>query len=159
MGISALGPRKKIVHALSELRRGIAPSNENNENSRVEPRRIRNQNVRAQHDKSERKVDGTVKPVANKLITQYFPGFATNEKKVSAPPVEQPEVKNSGSVSGRKRKAKNMSISTKTRDVPKWCTIQGTPFRVVSNILFYTCLYVLCTPLMHSSRTLWIIYS
>ncbi|XP_058785987.1 DNA cross-link repair protein SNM1-like [Vicia villosa] len=130
MGISALGPRKKIVHALSELRRGIVPSNENNENSGVEPRRIRNQNVRSQHDKSERKVDGTVKPVANKLITQYFPGFATNEKKVSAPPVEQPEVKNSGSISGRKRKAKNMSISTKTRDVPKWCTIQGTPFRV-----------------------------
>ncbi|KAL5074498.1 hypothetical protein RYX36_013482 [Vicia faba] len=131
MGISALGPRKKIVHALSELRRGVAPSNENQENSGVEPRRIRNQNVRLQHDKSERKVDSTVKPVANKLITEYFPGFSTNEKKVTAPPpVEQQEVKNSGSVSGRKRKAKNMSTSTKTRDVPKWCAIQGTPFRV-----------------------------
>ncbi|KAI5403918.1 hypothetical protein KIW84_051171 [Lathyrus oleraceus] len=130
MGISALGPRKKIVHALSKLRRGIASSNDNNENSGVEPRRIRNQNVKLQHDKSERKVDGTVKPVANKLITEYFPGFATNEKKVSAPPVEQHEVKNSGSVSGRKRKANNTSTSTKSRDVPKWCAIQGTPFRV-----------------------------
>ncbi|XP_004501410.1 uncharacterized protein [Cicer arietinum] len=130
MGITALGPRKKIVHALSELRRGIDPSNEKPEDDVVEPRRIRNQKVKSQHGKSDRKIDGTVKPAANKLITEYFPGFATNGKKVSAPPGEQHEMKNNGSVSDRKRKAKNMSTSTKIRDVPIWCTIQGTPFRV-----------------------------
>lgn len=151
MGITALGPRKKIVHALSELRRGIDPSNEKPEDDVVEPRRIRNQKVKSQHGKSDRKIDGTVKPAANKLITEYFPGFATNGKKVSAPPGEQHEMKNNGSVSDRKRKAKNMSTSTKIRDVPIWCTIQGTPFRVVSNILCYTgvCLYVVYTPSMH----------
>jgi DNA cross-link repair 1A protein len=144
MGITALGPRKKIVHALSELRRGIAlgtsssSSSEKHEDAEVEPRRIRNQKGKLQHDKSERKVDGTVKPAANKLITEYFPGFATSGKKVSAPPVERNETNTSGS-SDRKRKAKNISTSTKIRDIPKWCAIQGTPFRVVSNILYYAC--------------------
>ncbi|AES73494.1 DNA cross-link repair protein pso2/SNM1, putative [Medicago truncatula] len=135
MGITALGPRKKIVHALSELRRGItlgttsSSSSEKHEDAEVEPRRTRNQKSKMQHDKSERKVDGTVKPVANKLITEYFPGFATSGKKVSAPPVERNETNTSGS-SDRKRKAKNISTSTKIRDIPKWCAIQGTPFRV-----------------------------
>ncbi|XP_061374934.1 DNA cross-link repair protein SNM1 [Gastrolobium bilobum] len=130
MGITALGPRKKIVHALCELRKRTAPSNEQHGEALAEPRRIGNQKVKLQHDKSERKVDGTSKPAANKLITEYFPGSATNGKKVSASPVEQHEMKNSGSDSGRKHKAKNMSTNRKLRDVPKWCTIPGTPFRV-----------------------------
>ncbi|KAG5030876.1 hypothetical protein JHK85_014858 [Glycine max] len=100
MGIAALGPRRKIVHALSELRKGDAAANEKHEDSSAEPRRIRNQKVKLKHDKSERKVDGTGKPVANKLITEYFPGFASKEKKVSASPGEPQEKKNSGLDSG-----------------------------------------------------------
>ncbi|XP_020206250.1 DNA cross-link repair protein SNM1 [Cajanus cajan] len=130
MGITALGPRKKIVHVLCELRKGNAPTNEKQEDVLAEPRRIRNQKVKLKHDKSDSKVDGTSKPVANKLITEYFPGFASKEKKVSASPREQQEMKNSGLDSGRKHKSKNMPTNRKLRDVPKWCAVQGTPFRV-----------------------------
>ncbi|WJX41645.1 hypothetical protein P8452_28968 [Trifolium repens] len=132
MGITALGPRKKIVHALSELRRGCASSssNEKQGDAGVEPRKTRNQKGKSQHDKSERKADENVKPAANKLITEYFPGFVTKEKKASATAAEQHETKKSDSVSDRKRKAKDISTSAKIRDVPKWCAIQGTPFRV-----------------------------
>lgn len=157
MGIIALGPRKKIVHALSELRKGTAPSNEKHEDAVAEPRRIKNQRVKLQHDKSERKVDGTGKPAANKLITEYFPGFTTNGKKVSAPPEEQHEIKSSGLVSNPKQKAKTSSTNRKLRDVPKWCSIQGTPFRVVNSILHDMCFFVY-TPLMHSFKTLQISY-
>lgn len=137
MGIAALGPRRKIVHALSELRKGDAVANEKHEDSSAEPKRIRNQKVKLKHDKSERKVDGTGKPVANKLITEYFPGFASKEKKVSASPGEPQEKKNSGLDSGRKHKSKNTPTNRKLRDVPKWCAVQGTPFRVVnSNLKF-----------------------
>ncbi|OIV96441.1 hypothetical protein TanjilG_09868 [Lupinus angustifolius] len=130
MGVTALGPRKKIVHALSELRKGAAPKNEEHQDAPAEPRRIRNQKVKSQHDKSERKFDSTSKPVGNKLITEYFPGFAINGKNVSATPGEQPEIKNSCSGSGHKHKAKNTPTNRKLRDVPKWCSIPGTPFRV-----------------------------
>ena len=97
-----------------------------------------------QRDKSERKVDGTGKPVANKLITEYFPGFAANGKKASATPGEQHETKNVSLDSGYKKKAKNMSTKRKLRDLPKWCSIPGTPFRVVNSILNDTCVFVLC---------------
>ncbi|KAK7352608.1 hypothetical protein VNO80_18032 [Phaseolus coccineus] len=130
MGITALGPRKKIVHALRELRNGDAAINEKQEDALEEPRRIRNQKVKLKHDKSERKADGSIKPVANKLITEYFPGFASKEKKLFASPGEQKEMKNSGLDSGHKRKSKNVTANRKLRDVPKWCSVQGTPFRV-----------------------------
>ncbi|KAL2346626.1 hypothetical protein Fmac_000626 [Flemingia macrophylla] len=129
MGITALGPRKKIVHALCELRKGDAPTNDKQEDVLEEPRRIRNHEVKLKRDKYERKVDGTSKPVANKLITEYFPGFASKEK-VTASPREQQQLKNSGLDSGRKHKSKNMPTNRKLRDVPKWCAVQGTPFRV-----------------------------
>ncbi|RDX83704.1 DNA cross-link repair protein SNM1, partial [Mucuna pruriens] len=130
MGITALGPRKKIVHALCELRKGDAPTNDKQEDAQGETRKIRRQKVKLKNDKSERKVDEINKPVANKLITEYFPGFGSKGKKVSATPEEQQEVKNSGLDSGRKHKAKNMPTNRKLRDIPKWCAVQGTPFRV-----------------------------
>ncbi|QCE16336.1 benzoate 4-monooxygenase [Vigna unguiculata] len=130
MGITAFGPRKKIVHALCELRKGDAAANEKQGSALAEPRRIRNQKVKLKHDKSERKADGSNKPAANKLITEYFPGFASKEKKVSAPPGEQKEMKNSDLDSGRKHKSKVVTTNRKLRDVPKWCSVQGTPFRV-----------------------------
>jgi len=141
MGITALGPRKKIVHALRELRNGDAAINEKQEDALEEPRRIRNQKVKLKHDKSERKADGSIKPVANKLITEYFPGFASKEKKVFASPGEQKEMKNSGLDSGRKRKSKNVTANRKLRDVPKWCSVQGTPFRVVNSSLNDACVF------------------
>ncbi|XP_047170039.1 uncharacterized protein LOC124838478 isoform X2 [Vigna umbellata] len=130
MGITAFGPRKKIVHALCELRKGDAAANEKQGGSLAEPVRIRNQKVKLKRDKSERKTDGSIKPPANKLITEYFSGFASKEKKVPASPGEQKEMKKSDLDSGRKHKSKNVTTNRKLRDVPKWCSVQGTPFRV-----------------------------
>lgn len=144
MGIAALGLRRKIVHALSELRKGDAVANEKHEDSSAEPKRIRNQKVKLKHDKSERKVDGTGKPVANKLMTGYFSGFASKEKKVSTSPGEPQEKKNNGLDSGRKHKSKNTPTNTMLYDVPKWCAIQGSPFRVVNSNLNDTCVFDLC---------------
>ncbi|KAI4316447.1 hypothetical protein L6164_024425 [Bauhinia variegata] len=132
MGITALGPRKKIVHALCELRKQAAPSNEKQE-AEVEHGRIRNSRVKLQNDPSERKVDETSKSAANKLITDYFTGSASNRKKVSATPGGRSGMKNSGSGSVDKSKAKNPSTTNtkrKLRDIPSWCCIPGTPFRV-----------------------------
>lgn len=135
MGISALGPRKKIVHALCELRKGIASSDEKREEAPIEPRRIRTQRtqrVKQQNEQSEKKVDETSKPAANKLITDYFPGSATNRKKNSAIPGEKLGTKNNSLNSGPKQKTKIPSTNRKSRDVPSWCCIPGTPFRVVN---------------------------
>ncbi|KAK3032211.1 hypothetical protein RJ639_036141, partial [Escallonia herrerae] len=63
LGVTALGPRKKIVHALSELRKGSTKSAE------------------LQIGPSEVISDETDKLLANKLITDYFPGFVTDRKK------------------------------------------------------------------------------
>ncbi|MED6173884.1 hypothetical protein PIB30_063885 [Stylosanthes scabra] len=130
IGITALGPRKKIVHALNELRKVTGPSDEKHEDAIAEPRRNGKQKIKFQREKSEKKVDGTNKPVANKLITEYFPGFAGNGKKAPAASGEQQETKNSSLDSGHKTKAKNTSTTRKLRDVPIWCSIPGTPFRV-----------------------------
>ncbi|KAL4350665.1 hypothetical protein HN51_032390 [Arachis hypogaea] len=130
IGITALGPRKKIVHALYELRKGTGRSDEKHEDAIAEPRRSGNQKVKLQREKSEKKVYGTTKPVTNKLITEYFPGSAGNGKKAPAASGEQLETKNSTLDSGHKSKAKNTSTNRKLRDVPQWCSIPGTPFRV-----------------------------
>ncbi|XP_054819313.1 uncharacterized protein LOC129318516 [Prosopis cineraria] len=130
MGITALGPRKKIVHALCELRKGIDSSNEKQDEGLVEPRRIKTQRVKLHNDQSERKVDEISKAAANKLITDYFPGSVTNRKKVTAIPGEQHGIKGNSSDSGRKLKAKRPSTNRKSFDIPSWCCIPGTPFRV-----------------------------
>lgn len=128
----AIGPRKKIVHALREFRKGIASSDEKQDEGLVEPRRIRTQRVKLHNDQSERKVDEISKAAANKLITDYFPGSATNRKTVTATPGEQHGIKNNRLDSGRKHKAKKASTSKRSRDIPSWCCVPGTPFRVVN---------------------------
>ncbi|KAK2999370.1 hypothetical protein RJ639_023273 [Escallonia herrerae] len=85
IGVTALGPRKKIVHALSELRKGGTKSAE------------------IQIDSSEVIADETDKLLANKLITDYLPGFVTDRKKGCNTSGGQNEVKKHCSDSSRKR--------------------------------------------------------
>lgn len=133
IGITALGPRKKIEHAISQLRNGSAQTIESHGQSHVvEPeRRSTNGVVLA----SEGTVDDTSKPAPNKLITDYFRGSAGGRKKVCTPSNQAPNVaakKSSGS--GRKHgMIKNRAMNGKPRDPPLWCCIPGTPFRVVSD--------------------------
>ncbi|KAK9060596.1 hypothetical protein SSX86_021302 [Deinandra increscens subsp. villosa] len=108
IGITALGPRKKIVHAISELRTACHEEVNIPENS-------------AQKE---------TKTVTNKLITDFFPGFAGKVKKSCATGA-QAQVGKTNSNNGNKRLGTKTNFSNKKfRDTPPWCSITGTPFRV-----------------------------
>lgn len=129
IGIAALGPRKKIVHALTQLREGTtSPGIE------AQPRKRSASGVETVNDASEEPVDNS-KTAANKLITDYFPGFTTARKQVCTTSGEQQRVEKRGSGSGHKGgAAKNHVTTRKLRDIPSWCCIPGTPFRVVRGL-------------------------
>nr|GLL16710.1 uncharacterized protein LOC109163475 isoform X1 [Ipomoea trifida] len=112
IGVSALGPRKKIVHALSELRK---------ENTKE---------VEFQKNAKKAVVDDTSKVKLSKLITDYFQCSAAGTKKVHATSSGQNEVGRSLMDSSNKSVKKNPARSTKYKDIPVWCSIPGTPFRV-----------------------------
>lgn len=113
IGIDALGPRKKIVHALNELRR-------------------RNHLPDTDKNISSAAIVENIKPhfSGNKLITEYFQGSV----------VDRHSVRNHNKpLNGRitkdsipKRKPTRNTVSKgKVREIPPWCCIPGTPFRVV----------------------------
>lgn len=113
IGIDALGPRKKIVHALNELRR-------------------RNHLPDTDKNISSAAIVENIKPhfSGNKLITEYFHGSV----------VDRHSVRNHNKpLNGRitkdsipKRKPTRNTVSKgKVREIPPWCCIPGTPFRVV----------------------------
>lgn len=96
------------------------------------------------------------KLVSNKLITDYF--LAPNGDRRSniiafagQPVSERNPVQQSTShldTSGSKRKrdtVKNNKKNGKLKDVPHWCGISGTPFRVVSYIVVHSYLTLLCS--------------
>ncbi|MFS7991806.1 putative sterile alpha motif domain, DNA repair metallo-beta-lactamase [Helianthus anomalus] len=108
IGVTALGPRKKIVHAITELR------TESHEEVNI----------------PEKSAQKESKTVSNKLITDFFPGFAGNVKK-SCTTGAQAQVGKTNSNNGNKRGGTKMNFSNKKfRDTPSWCSITGTPFRV-----------------------------
>ncbi|KAF3446131.1 hypothetical protein FNV43_RR11310 [Rhamnella rubrinervis] len=132
IGISALGPRKKIVHALSELRNGSAQAIEPHTKSLVsEPERRSTSGVVIPSDVSEGTVDHTSKAASNMLITDYFRGSAGDRKKICTTSNQEHVVakKSLGSCS-KHAMVKNRVTNGKLRDPPLWCRIPGTPFRV-----------------------------
>lgn len=78
-------------------------------------------------------VDDTAKLAANKLITDYFLGpVADHKRKSTNIPKGQTSVDKSRAVSRCGRHAlTNHAKKGKLRDIPIWCSIPGTPFRVV----------------------------
>ncbi|EXB74918.1 DNA cross-link repair 1A protein [Morus notabilis] len=132
IGITALGPRKKIVHALSQLRKGSIqaievppPSNASSEHRRG------TNGVEMPSDVSERVTENASKVAANKLITDYFPGYFSDRKKVCDTGRQQRAIVQGSSSSGRKRVTGKKHITKgKLKDPPSWCSIPGTPFRV-----------------------------
>ncbi|XP_052211002.1 uncharacterized protein LOC127813912 isoform X2 [Diospyros lotus] len=112
MGITALGPRRKIVTALSELRKEST-------------------NTERGSDAHRDLVDGSSRPAVNKLITDYFPGSVGHMKKGGNLSSGRCETKKVNLNTGRKQIVKKRNvISQKLRDIPQWCCIPGTPFRV-----------------------------
>ncbi|KAG9458022.1 hypothetical protein H6P81_002530 [Aristolochia fimbriata] len=117
IGITPLGPRKKIVHALDELKKRNTNQNEIS--------KVTSKTAIAESKK--------VVVTGNKLITEFFQGSSeTNRTKdrgaLSIPPQ-----------CGEKRPADSHPNRTSTRKcrssgrfkaIPSWCCIPGTPFRV-----------------------------
>ncbi|KAH0969718.1 hypothetical protein GBA52_028314 [Prunus armeniaca] len=131
IGIAALGPRKKIVHALTQLREGTtSPGIE------AQPRKRSASGVETVNDASEEPVDNS-KTAVNKLITDYFPGFTTARKQVCTTSGEQQRVEKRGSGSGHKGgAAKNHVTTRKLRDIPRGVAYQEHHFEwMLSNIL------------------------
>ncbi|XP_020536648.1 uncharacterized protein LOC105638059 isoform X2 [Jatropha curcas] len=128
IGVTALGPRKKIVHALGELRRGCNLMTETYRETRASTE-VGSWSIREgemQVEASKVVEEDTSKSTTNKLITDYFRGSVTARKKICTISAEK---RNPGSV--RKHKAKNCSVrNRKLKDIPLWCTIPGTSFRV-----------------------------
>ncbi|XP_059277579.1 DNA cross-link repair protein PSO2/SNM1 [Lycium ferocissimum] len=112
IGVTALGPRKKIVNSIMELRKETAE-----------------EKVARQDVTKNVPVDAGTKP--SKLITDYFICPVSERKKVCATGREQTEVGKTCSIASRKRiQKKNPAKSAKSKDIPVWCSIPGTPFRV-----------------------------
>ncbi|XP_060208244.1 DNA cross-link repair protein PSO2/SNM1 isoform X2 [Lycium barbarum] len=112
IGVTALGPRKKIVNSILELRK------ETTEETIV--RQDVTKNV---------PVDAGSKP--SKLITDYFISPVSERKKVCATGRAQKEVgRTCSNVSHKRIQKKNPAKSAKSKDIPVWCSVPGTPFRV-----------------------------
>ncbi|XP_022936316.1 DNA cross-link repair 1A protein [Cucurbita moschata] len=130
VGITALGPRRKITRALSELRK---------ESSAVETcTNTHAPSGTGQHsnngsDGCEESTNGTNRTPTNKLITDYFPGFATNKKNACSISTGQRDVgkKLPDSLNKDKSKTAKRNVrNEKLGNVPVWSCIPGTPFRV-----------------------------
>lgn len=132
IGITALGPRKKIGHALSELRKGSTHKVDTHKHVTARQQSIDGADTEV--DASEAIVDPTTKLTANKLITDYFPGSVTNKIKGCILYGERQAAEKKTVGSNRKQVVKNHARSGKLRDPPSWCCIPETPFRVVSGI-------------------------
>lgn len=116
IGVTALGPRKKIIHALSGLRK------DNKKEVDTDPAN------------SKFVVDDSSKIAANKLITDFFPGFVAQKRNRNSTPSGRNEVEKSRSSSrnGRSAVKNNARKGKQLRDIPVWCCIPETPFRVVN---------------------------
>ncbi|XP_059644154.1 uncharacterized protein LOC132285934 [Cornus florida] len=113
IGVTALGPRKRIVHALNELRKEDTKTAETHS------------------DASKVVANDNSKLAANKLITDFFPGSVADRRKDGASSRGQSEVVKRHSGSGRKQITEKKHVTNrKLRDIPSWCCIPGTPFRV-----------------------------
>ncbi|PON61631.1 Receptor-like tyrosine-protein kinase [Trema orientale] len=132
IGITALGPRKKIVHALSQLRKGSGQAIEADTACHASGELGKSTNgVEMPFDVSEQVTDSASKIAANKLITDYFPGSSIDMKKVCNSSKEQSAVVKRSSGSGSKHAmGKNNVTKGKLKNPPSWCCVPGTPFRV-----------------------------
>lgn len=117
MGITTLGPRKKITHALGELRKKHDDAND------TEAGVLSSENTK----KAKLLTNG------NKLITEYFRCSSFDQRqsskacKVNKPSNLNEQKKSSATAPTRISRAGK----GKVKDTPLWCCIPGTPFRVV----------------------------
>lgn len=118
IGVVALGPRKKIVHALNELRQ------KNNCGQGTETIITTNENTK-------QSLQG------NKLITEFFQGpHIDRSGPRSLNNIQRGKEKTSKDPVNQRVGSRSHIGQGKVRDIPRWCCIPGTPFRVVWYIIF-----------------------
>lgn len=115
MGITSLGPRKKIIHALGELRKKHDAANE------MEDVVLNSENTK----KTKLPMNG------NKLITEYFQCSSFDQRQGGVCKVNKPSNLNKQKNSSAKIPTRSYAGKGKVKDTPLWCCIPGTPFRVV----------------------------
>ncbi|KAK9102401.1 hypothetical protein Sjap_019655 [Stephania japonica] len=114
IGITTLGSRKKIVHARNELRTCNKQLDDGKDNA------------------VSINSDNTPKAAGNKLITEYFPGSSAVRRNRD----NVPQATGLGSGKGKsgadcnKVAGKRGMKNKRSGDIPLWCCIPGTPFRV-----------------------------
>lgn len=137
------------MHALSEIRKGCSRAVEKNVNSHAASEESSSNCGSERHNKaSTTTVNENREPAANKLITDFFPASTVDGKKLSSSGRSDGTNK-SYSGSGRKLVGKNHAKNGKLKDIPTWCCVPGTPFRVVK-ITFHLLTNVICCPLNYS---------
>ncbi|KAG2635239.1 uncharacterized protein LOC120660765 [Panicum virgatum] len=115
MGITALGPRKKITHALGELRKKHDDAND------MEAGMLSSENTK----KTKLPMNG------NKLITEYFRWSSFGQRQSRACQVNKPSNLNGQkNASAKVPTRRSSAVKGKAKDTPHWCCIPGTPFRV-----------------------------
>ncbi|KAF8088286.1 hypothetical protein N665_0546s0018 [Sinapis alba] len=117
IGITSLGPRKKIVNALSTLREEASAQSLSTSSNVTERQRERSTN---------RKADEPKKTTANKLITEFFPGQATDGTRIRKLPLPKEPVTEQSCRRAVRRNGNN----GKSKVIPQWNCVPGTPFRV-----------------------------
>ncbi|XP_010518204.1 PREDICTED: DNA cross-link repair 1A protein-like [Camelina sativa] len=126
IGITSLGPRKKIVNALSGLREAFVSSSEAQAQSNCTSAHV----TARQRDKTtSRKASEPKKTTANKLITEFFPGQATDGTKIRKAP-KDPVAEKSPPDSSSRRAVRRNGNNGKSKVIPHWNCILGTPFLV-----------------------------
>ncbi|CAL5074130.1 unnamed protein product [Urochloa decumbens] len=115
MGITALGPRKKITHALGELRKKHDDAND------MEADVLSPENSK----KTKLPING------NKLITEYFRCSSFDQRQSRASKANKPSNLNEQKKSSNTVPTRRSSAGKgKVKETPLWCCIPGTPFRV-----------------------------
>ncbi|KAL5206864.1 hypothetical protein ABZP36_035073 [Zizania latifolia] len=114
MGITSLGPRKKITHALSELRK------KNDDANDLATNVLNSENTK----KTKPPMNG------NKLITEYFRCSSFDQRQKKACKVNTPSNLNRQKNCSAKATGGRRTVKGKVKDTPLWCCIPGTPFRV-----------------------------
>ncbi|CAL1390080.1 unnamed protein product [Linum trigynum] len=129
IGVSALGPRKKIMHALTAIREALDRGDKQETTDGVGE--LRNNNAEdSKVGTSKVNHIETNKSISNKLITDYFLGSANTKRKSCTSSTKQQGRGEGQSDCAPKCLGKKQIRRGRFRDIPSWCSVPGTPFRV-----------------------------
>ncbi|KAI4379954.1 hypothetical protein MLD38_006190 [Melastoma candidum] len=128
IGITALGPRKKLINALAELQdRPGRASGEESSDGRGDPMSSSKKDKKCSASKARANES---KNVNSKLITDFFLSSTLNKNKVPCDSISGTTKEKHQNSSRKCDKTKIQAKRGKSKEVPPWCCVPGTPFRV-----------------------------